>query len=152
MGEANEGLGRMTDDKLNNVARAMAFTVIMFILLLVFIAKAFGQVAENHPPSGQNSATHSHENDSFERFEKLRLLPPAQITYIEPTEKGRKIEYIIRTRLEVRNGSFTIEKGTKVEEAAVKKGRMIWILYCSEDGYLVSLVGLTNEQERAMKR
>lgn len=133
----------MTDRKLNNLARAGAFAFLVLFFILVAIGAAFGQEASQ---TSQNvSVRHSHSDDSFIRFALLRLLPPAELTNVEPNEFGTRIEYVITDRRQIKNGSFQIAKGTeKVGE--IKKGRKYWLLYCSADDFLVTIVPVADKQ------
>lgn len=148
MGEANDGLGRMTDDKLANISRAFAMVLITIICLLVFIAKAFGQVADIQPPSGQNSATHDHERNQLARWRLIRIIP-AKVTYIEKNEKGTRIEYYASDKNEVENGWFQATKETTGETP--KKGEIYWFSYCYGDQHLYGIYALTAEQKKGLK-
>lgn len=137
----------MTDDKLNNISRAFAMVLITIICLLVFLAKAFGQ--ENHPPSGQNSATHTHLDDSFERFDNIRLRPPGKILNVERVENGTKIEVLFSSKHQIKYETLTLTKETKGD--AVIKGHYVWIYLCQEDGYVYAIYNVTAEQKRGLK-
>jgi hypothetical protein len=138
----------MTDRKLNNLARAGAFAFVVILALLAFIGAAFGQDVSTTDVqnTGRNTGNHSHDKDDFERFALLRLLPPAKITNVEPNEFGTRIEYVITDRRQVRNGSFQIAKGTQAPPEPIKKGRYYWILYCSADEFLVTIVPVGKDQ------
>src|SRR5690348_17219086 len=118
----------MTEDRVGNIGKAIGTVIAVIILSLCIIAKAFGQ--ENQPPSGQNSATspfkenlttptikdsltvHSHTDASLQRFRLVRITSPAKVLYVEPNEKGFKVDYILQDRYEIENGSFQVTKET----------------------------------------
>ena len=128
----------MTDDKLSNISRAGAMAIIIFICLLVFIAKAFGQ------------DSHDHKGTSFKRFDSIRLNPPAKVTGIIQTEQGERIEWVSYDKHEIRNGSFTLSKDTQ-KDPKVKEKVWVWIVFCTEDQYVYAVYPLTAIQERAIK-
>jgi hypothetical protein len=127
----------MTDDRLDIMARLFGAGLAVFVLLLACIGWAFGQDV---------STTHSHDRDDFERFALLRILPPAKITNVEPNEFGTRIEYVITDRRQVKNGSFQIGKGTQTAPGGLKKGKVYWLLYCSADDFLVTIVPVGKDQ------
>ena len=138
----------MTDDKLSNISRAFAMVIIIFICLLVFIAKAFGQVADIQPSGGQNSATHDHSTNRLSRWRLVRIVP-AKITYIERNEKGTRIEYVTNDQFEIENGYFQTTKETTGD--APKKGEWFWFTYCLDDRYLYGIYKPTVEQLKVLK-
>jgi hypothetical protein len=127
----------MTDDKLENISRALGCVLACILIMLAFIGYAFGQDV---------STTYSHDRDDFERFALLRILPPAKLTNVEPNEFGTRIEYVITDRRQVRNGSFQIGKGTQTTPEPIKKGKVYWLLYCSADDFLVTIVPVGKDQ------
>ena len=128
----------MTDDRLNNISKAMAMTLITLICLLVFLAKAFGQDTGNHTHTGADLA----------RFRLVRILP-AKVLYIEPNEHGKRVEYEARDSKEIEVNFFQKTKEVLGDEP--KKGEYFWFAYCGEDWHLYSIYAVTNEQRKALK-
>jgi hypothetical protein len=128
----------LTDDKLSNISRAIAFVLIMLICFLVFVAQAFGQ-------------DHDHKTVTFKRFDSIRLNPPAKITGIIQTEQGERIEWVSYDRYEIRNGAFTLSKDTE-KDPKVKKGTWTWIVFCNEDQFVYAIYPLSEKQLGAVKR
>ena len=122
----------MTDDRLNIMARLFGAGLAVFILILALTAYAFGQ--------------HSHTDDSLQRFRLVRITAPAKITYVEPNEKGSKLEYVSTDRNEIENGSFQITKDTAGD--AIKAKEIYWLIYCIEDRHLYGAYKLTPEQKK----
>lgn len=139
----------MTDDKLANISRAFAMALITIICILIFLARAFGQVAENHPSGGQNSATnHDHITNRLSRWRLIRILP-AKITYVERNEKGTRIEYETHDQFEIENGYFQATAETLGD--APKKGEWMWFSFCVDDRYLYGIYKPTAEQLKVLK-
>lgn len=88
---------------------------------------------------------HSHSNDSFERFDNIRLLPPATVLYLEPIETGYKLEVKMADKHEVRYETFTLTKETAGVKA-IKKGDVVWLLICGLDRYVYTTVKVTPGQ------
>ena len=129
----------MTDDKLSNISRAAAMVIIIFICLLVFIAKAFGQ---------SNNSSHDHESNRLNRWRLIRIIP-AKVTFIERNEKGTRIEYEAHDRYEIENGWFQATKETTGETP--KKGDWMWFSFCYEDRHLYGIYKPTAEQMKVLK-
>lgn len=97
------------------------FLIVLFIWLATVLLVGRAQAQD-----------HSHVDNSLERFEMIRILPPAKITYLEPNELGLKLEYYISTRHTVKHGSFQVTKDTKIEndlQKSYKKSEW-WIIHC----------------------
>jgi hypothetical protein len=135
----------MTDDRLNIIAKALALGFLAFIMLLVFIAEAFGQ------DTGKDTGNHDHKTVTFKRFDSIRLNPPAKITGIIQTEQGERIEWVSYDRYEIRNGAFTLSKDTE-KDPKVKKGTWTWIVFCNEDQFVYAIYPLSEKQLGAVKR
>jgi hypothetical protein len=133
----------MTDDKLNNISRAFAMALITIICILVFLAKAFGQ------DTGRNTGNHTHSENSFERFDNIRLRPPGKILNVERVESGTRIDVMFSTKNLLKYETLTLTKETKGD--AVIKGGMFWIYLCQEDGYVYAVYSLTDPQKKALK-
>lgn len=89
---------------------------------------------------------HSHINDSFERFETMRLLPPAKLLDVNPITKI--VKYKISDKNEVRFGELVIDKDTQINSAIYgdyAKGDW-WLLYCSKDSHLYGIWKVQPEQ------
>ena len=139
----------MTEDRVGNIAKALGTVIAVIIIMLAIVAHAFGQVAENHPPSGQNSATdHDHERNQLARWRLIRIIP-AKVTYIEKNEKGTRIEYYASDKNEVENGWFQATKETTGETP--KKGEWMWFSFCQVDRHLYGIYRPTAEQLKVLK-
>lgn len=140
----------MTEDRVGNIAKAIGTVMAVIIIMLAIIAHAFGQVAENQPPSGQKSATHSHTNGSLQRFRLVRISAPAKILYIEPNETGRKIDTRQEDKNEIEIISFQVGKEAKTDE--LKKGNFYWVIYCEEDRYVYGVYKLEPVQVKGIDK
>lgn len=105
------------------------------LCIFLFAIPAFGQM-------------HSHVNDSWERFDAMRILPPADLLNLEKIEDGYKLEYKVSTKLEVRYGTLTLTKDTQIapEVLTKPKGKLIWILLCSLDQHVYAVTTVRPEQ------
>jgi hypothetical protein len=81
-----------------------------------------------------------HRSDSFERFENIRLLPPAKITYFD----GKIVEYVVQNVRETKAGKFEITADTTKEN--IKKGDLVWFVYCVKDNHLYVVSHVRPEQ------
>ncbi len=146
----------MTEDRVGNIGKAIGTVMAVIIIMLAIIAHAFGQ---ERPKESDSSATksiqdananhsHSHVDASLLRFRLIRIIP-AKITYIEPNEKGQRIEYVAKDSKEIENGFFQKTKETLGDEP--KKGEYYWFAYCAEDRHLYSIFVPTAEQLKALK-
>lgn len=111
----------------------------MKLLLIILLAAM--------PVIGQ---AHSHVDDSFERFEVIRLLPPAEILYLERVEAGWKLEYKLSSKLQIRYGAVTLTKETQIDQEVLTKpkGKLVWLLICSLDDHVYAVVPVLPSQIR----
>ena len=101
-----------------------AFMIVgIWLVVMAMCTDAFGQ--------------HSHHDSSFDRFERIRILPPADIKFFD----GKRIEYLITTGKQIRAGHFDIQPDTEYPKDLIKahKGKY-WFMYCETDLYLYGVV------------
>ena len=114
----------MTDRKLNNLARAGAFAFVVILALLAFIGAAFGQDV-----STTYSQKCDHINNSFERFDAIRLTPMSTVLNLEPVEGGHKLETRTDAKYVTKYTAFTLTKDTAFDAKEIKRGKLVFVLY-----------------------
>jgi hypothetical protein len=94
-----------------------------------------------------NAQDCDHISDGFQRFDNIRIAPPAKVTFID----GKTLDYVSQNHRETRAGTFEISKDTAVDKG-IKKGDLVWIIYCIADNHVYAVHQLTPEQRKTMKQ
>jgi hypothetical protein len=138
----------MTDDRLDIMARLFGAGLAVFVLLLAFIGYAFGQefpkngefLIQENAPKQENRCDHI--NNSFARFDAIRLTPMSTVLNLEPIEGGHKLETRTDAKYVTKYTAFTLTKGTAWDAKEIKRGKLVFVLYSICDGhvYAVTLV------------
>jgi hypothetical protein len=127
----------MTTDKVKDTAQSIAFVLTVLFFILLGVGYAFGQ-----EDTGKNTGNCDHINNSFERFDAIRLTPMSTVLNLEPVEGGHKLETRTDAKYVTKYTAFTLTKDTAFDAKAIKKGKLVFVLYSVCDGhvYAVTLV------------
>lgn len=92
----------------------------------------------------QEKETHDHITSSMERFERMRILPPAKVTYYD----GSKVEFSISTNNLVLIKSFEVSSDTIISNVFKKfwKEKLWWVIYCVDDNHLYTISEVDKNQ------
>jgi hypothetical protein len=132
----------MTDNRLDIMARLFGAGLAVFLLLLACIGWAFGQDGNE-----ANFATKcDHINNSFERFDAIRLTPMSTVLNLEPVEGGHKLETRTDAKYVTKYTAFTLTKDTAFDAKAIKKGKLVFVLYSVCDGHVYAVTLVRPEQ------
>jgi hypothetical protein len=94
-----------------------------------------------------NAQNCDHISDGFTRFENIRVAPPAKVTFID----NKTLDYVSQNHRETRAGTFEISTETVVDKN-IKKGDLVWVIYCIADNHVYSVHRLTPEQRKTLKQ
>lgn len=138
--------------------------LVVAISVIMFAAIVFGQddpfatfdypTPEPTPyqyptPTPEPTPACDHTSSSADRFEVMRLLPPLRIRNFDL----HNIEYTFEDRAGLHVGSLNADESTVMPANIWRqyKEKYWWILYCSKDGHIYTIVELTPDQIRAYK-
>jgi hypothetical protein len=136
----------MTTDKLKDISQAWAFVLVVLFFILLGVGYAFGQdVTEPKQEGGDrggNVTPCDHKSNSAARFDAIRLTPMSTVLNLEPIEGGHKLETRTDAKYVTKYTAFTLTKDTAFDAKAIKKGKLVFVLYSICDGhvYAVTLV------------
>lgn len=124
----------MTDDKLNNIARAIGFVLAAAVLSLMAVGAAFGQENTGNStgnPNGTDVRTLCVHASIVERWQAVRVAAPYQTKvthfdgrYLEAVSQDRLTSHFLRLET---NAETLLPKGFDKEW----KGKRVLLIWCN---------------------
>lgn len=98
---------------------------------------------------GQTTKRCDHTSNRKERFDAMRLLPPSRIKNFDPSH----VEIISQNSVSVFADTLNMDAETVVDKDVTKNWKDIdvWILYCSIDKHIYTIVRVLPNQIRKSK-
>jgi hypothetical protein len=137
--------GQMTTDKVKDTAQSIAFVLAVLFFILLGVGWAFGQ-EDTGKNTGTFDAKCDHINNSFDRFDAIRLTPMSTVLNLEPVEGGHKLETRTDAKHVTKYTAFTLTKDTAFDAKAIKKGKLVFVLYSICDGHVYAVTRVLDSQ------
>jgi hypothetical protein len=131
----------MTDDKLENISRALGCVLACILIMLAFIGYAFGQ-----EDTGKNTGNHEHKDHALIGLNNR--VQAVEVLYLEPIENGHRLEWKASDKHRIVYETFTVTKAADVAAEILRKpkGKFAWLVWCGDDRFVYALLMVRPEQ------
>jgi hypothetical protein len=135
----------MRGNRENNLELIRLLIAVLALTFVICISPAKGQ----EPPTLLKKPKCDHVTDSRERFDAMRILPPARIKNFDP----KNVEVVITGSKGISVETLNMDADTVID-VDVQKDWMtadVWIVYCSIDKHIYVISKLLPKQKRGIK-
>jgi hypothetical protein len=138
----------MTDDKLENISRALGCVLACILIMLAFIGWAFGQDVSTTGAQNTGNHTGNHEHKDHALIGLNNRVQAVEVLYLEPIENGHRLEWKASDRHRIVYETFTVTKAADVDAEVLRKpkGKFAWLVWCGDDRFVYALLMVRPEQ------